>query len=425
MQLVQTQRAVITALVTEVQRLEQNRLPDELLDLYQPLESLSDCELFQRSADDLDPSNVKDFHQIFQYVQSQLLTRLALLCAAHNPDAAYAFIRTAIPQLSSMLANHLAIDTFAQQTLTTSTALQLRLNERRANHSSSTLHPQADQTMPFLRALSLDVVAKFLAIAVEMRRLDEVLQSETELVPSTLRNQAAAIGQIEEVLSECAEDFQRLVLSYHRLVNGREAPGELATLNSAAITNNETLDEPPRMFNECLLDQRRPDAEFYALLDRDDAVGDDSPSKPTSNGLDLDDALHTVDGRIVKRHFRPVLRQLKDRIEPINTAMRDRERQFLLASGLEVTPVAEEQSAAPSGSDSDDDQLDEFGRMRKRRGGGRQHGWQTHRNGLDAADIYEESRRFLAAKVPIDLASGGGLMALPRPQRMMEEEILE
>lgn len=160
-----------------------------------------------------------------------------------------------------------------------------------------------------------------------------------------------------------------------------------------------------------------PDAEFYARLERDDdEIDNESPSKQPS----ADDALSAIDGRIVKRHFRPVLRQLKDRIEPINTAMRDREREFLLGKGLEVAPDEDAYSSSPASSDDD---LDEFGRMRKRRGCRREDG-----DNVRNVDTYEETRRFLAAKDQMNLLSmpdGVGLMGLPLPRRIIEEDILE
>lgn len=135
----------------------------------------------------------------------------------------------------------------------------------------------------------------------------------------------------------------------------------------------------------------------------------------------MDDSLSEIEGRIVKRHFRPVLRQLKDRIEPINTAMRDRERKFLLDKGMDVAP---DEDAHASSHESSDDELDEFGRMQKRRSAARR----SYNKGVDV-DTYEETRRFLAAKVPINLLSmnggGGGLMGMPMPRRMIEEDILE
>lgn len=50
---------VIRELVAAVQHLEEKPLPHELLDLYQPLESLSDCDLFQHPFAELEPKHIK------------------------------------------------------------------------------------------------------------------------------------------------------------------------------------------------------------------------------------------------------------------------------------------------------------------------------------------------------------------------------
>lgn len=185
------------------------------------------------------PSNiVQDFHQIFQYVQSQLLTRLALSCV-HHPHLAYAFIRTNLIAISSLLDDQLKLDAHAHKSLTTSTVLQSRLSERRANHiTPSSSHSQ--QSITYLRGLSLDVGAKYFAIAIELHRLDDVLQSESDLSSGELRNQTLAIERIARTLMECSEDFQRLVLSYHRLVHGKVGGEHQVTAVDATVTNEGT-----------------------------------------------------------------------------------------------------------------------------------------------------------------------------------------
>lgn len=237
----QSEIVVIRALFDAVHSLELDPLPTELLDLYQPLESLSDCELFQRPVEELEPSRLKDFHQIYQYVQSQLLTRLCLSCA-HNPVLAHRFIRANLPRLTAVLDTQLALDAQSQQSLTTSTDLQTRLSARRADHTSSAAlvhHHHPDHSISHLRGLSLDVGAKYLAIAVELRRLDDVLQTESESAAADeLRQLAMTIERIERTLTECSEDFQRFALSYHRLVHGGSAGSERpVTVLDTNITN--------------------------------------------------------------------------------------------------------------------------------------------------------------------------------------------
>lgn len=151
-------------------------------------------------------------------------------------------------------------------------------------------------------------------------------------------------------------------------------------------------------------DKTAPDAEFYALAERND--GDASDSDTASDAQDtqsLDTELLELNEKIVKSQFRPVLRQLRDRLEPINDAMRQRERQFLAEKGI---PMTDEDDRRLSESDSDDAESN------------------GKRNSI-RKDNYADMRQFM-----MDNKSMGFmplLKGLPIQHRgaMLEEEILE
>lgn len=86
-----------------------------------------------------------------------------------------------------------------------------------------------------MREQSLDVGAKYFAIAIELRRLDDVLQSESYLESEIMRKQALSIERIETTLMECSDDFRRLSLSYHRLVHGAVA-GDQVSAGDVSLT---------------------------------------------------------------------------------------------------------------------------------------------------------------------------------------------
>lgn len=57
--MLQFQIVVIKAIVAAVECLELDPLPSDFLELYQPIESLSECDLFQRPIGDLEPYRIK------------------------------------------------------------------------------------------------------------------------------------------------------------------------------------------------------------------------------------------------------------------------------------------------------------------------------------------------------------------------------
>lgn len=140
-----------------------------------------------------------------------------------------------------------------------------------------------------------------------------------------------------------------------------------------------------------------PDAEFYALIEPAEETSDSD----TNAAISLDCELRELDVKVVKHRFQPVLRQLKSRLEPINEAMRDRERKFCAANGIPLEEDTEKVGAPPV-----EDEAAASGDSKR-----------TARD-----DVYADMRKFLQDKQPMGFLPGKGF---PMPHAALEEEILE
>lgn len=139
-------------------------------------------------------------------------------------------------------------------------------------------------------------------------------------------------------------------------------------------------------------------------------VDDIEDTTATNTGRDTDSELLELDTRIVKRQFRPVLRQLRNRLEPINDAMRQRERKFFAANGIDVDEddnaagqIRKEDGDADDIDDGDDDDAKPVAARK---------------------DQYADMRKFLQDKQPMSCFNPM-LAPFPVHHRALDEDILE
>lgn len=247
----------------------------------------------------------------------------------------------------------------------------------------------SSQPAESLKILSFNFTSKICAVANECKNLDEILQAiQIENNKKELHAIVQNFQSVEDALLSCQDEFQRIFITYHKLLQELEIPIKIESVKVAAEQNDEDLNES--QINE----PEELDDDFFAL---DGSADLESSSK-------IDDILN-VDTRITKTYFKPVLLQLKEKIDPISKSMKEKERKILKAKGFD-TDLDEEVRNINYGSDEDDSSEDE---MPKRR----------------PTKKYDDVRSFLESKEQFSLWGGGGItLGLPN-KSFTEEEILE
>lgn len=105
-------------------------------------------------------------------------------------------------------------------------------------------------------------------------------------------------------------------------------------------------------------DQPEESTDYFAF--RDPAVEESLSSSGNETAQaghqrpNLDDEMETIDRKIVKKHFAPVLKQLKTKINPIHDAMKERERKYLTSMGID-TKCLDEANADEDHTETDSD----------------------------------------------------------------------
>ncbi|XP_029710010.2 uncharacterized protein LOC115255932 [Aedes albopictus] len=390
-----------------VKRLEREcPLTERWNSLYAPIESLEDCELFSEGAVENARSSraIKDYYNVFAYMQSQFLTRLVLsiACGLSNLD------RCNLPELSSKLNDQKSL------CLSPLTAI-LDTNRKRAPRVAvKSLPPE----LTHLRTLSLSLSAKLYSTVYRYNEIERVLdETVSGLVDNKevgqLQDLAVSMEDVMNELSASTEECQRLLITMKKLTNKDDNESQLEIDARFTENSEHPLDMPPgadRVY--CEQDKPCIKDEFFAVdgTEHDCLAEDDRRSVPT-----IDD-LESINSKIVKRHFKPVLVQLRERIEPIGVEFKQRERQALKDKGIEMVDSDEEASDDEGsldqvpvkrtvyGSDSEDDQEED------------------QRNAMKfekSVQRYDDVRGFLAAKEQINIFGLKPMVSL------VDEDVLE
>uniref|UniRef100_T1P917 Uncharacterized protein n=1 Tax=Musca domestica TaxID=7370 RepID=T1P917_MUSDO len=404
-------------------------LPARFSQYYAPMEDLKECDYFKTNVTDYSPKHIKDFHNIFAYVQSQFLLRLALTIytkpSLSRLNEELAKIECLIRQLVLEEENH-----FKNLAIEQNKKKSLELEELNANRALRT----RNDPVGILQDSSLKLSACMVAVAAECQALDITLQrlTETENVKKDnakhLVEVANNMRSIENALSLCFDDFQRLMLVYNKFLNSKldlKEPSEKSETKSL-----DTDEEFPESFLRVEISQNPNDAEktddFYAYMfdEKQAKLEQEQLEKEQLEQRKEDLEILNFEKRITKGRFKPVLKQLKGRIDPIRKVMLQKEREVLAAKGINVDELFDnedcesfEEKCNSTEKQVDDDVSDEGSE------GSADLEYERRTKKLKERDNFAEMRNFLAQKPAINLFK---LDVPPTPSNALgEEDILE
>lgn len=276
------------------------------------------------------------------------------------------------------------------------------------NDSSS--DPNSIELMKMKRS-SIDIMSRFIALINQYECVDEMIQQinlNRNLNNDQLLELFAQMQNIKKSIATCDEDYQRLILIFSKLLANKFQL--IPQTNVPKIQSQEHDGNDNHIEIECNAnanDAELNNMEFFAMRDKDEDEDDDGHSDDENNEklkrLRIDDGLDEFDLKITKSMFAPVLRQLKVKIDPIKTEMKERELKFLLAAGMDHEKILEfDKNVEREQLDADVDRLSEKSKLKPNR--------------------YDEMRSFLEQKQQISFmqANPFGL-----PLNSGDEDIIE
>lgn len=353
---------VNSIIYNEIKHLETIRLSLRVEEYYESLQELNGCVYFQNELTEATASDIKvyivielcsialiliNFHfhlqnvyNIFLYFQSQFFFRLILLILNAN-DIGIEYLKTC--QLSTLITNNIptllvALNVDENKLPSDRTLVKLR----NANQTDS--HPV---DLLKMKRSSMDLMSRFVAITNQYERTDKIIQM---FEINRMANSDDALKlltqmhNIKRALTTCEEDYQRLILIFSKLLANKfqikpkhpdideEKPKEISNDTDEDKMIKNASNEPENM-------------EFFAMRGIQDIDDSDSDNMDGENcklkRLRAEDGIDEFDLKITRSMFAPILKQLKDKIDPINTKMKERELKFLLAAGIDQQTISE------------------------------------------------------------------------------------
>ncbi|XP_055616792.1 uncharacterized protein LOC129762510 [Toxorhynchites rutilus septentrionalis] len=380
---------------TSVRMLE-NEFPlsENLNALYLPMEALEDCELLSEEmvAKAIGPKAIKEFYNIFAYMQSQYLTRFALSVACGHQ---------VLPDRLLELSNE--IDQQRHKCMSFLNRIAFSNQNKAVRVTPKTLPPEISN----LRTLSITLSVKLLSIVQQYNKLEDRLEQAVQNcdgneLPTHLKSFEEPLECIAGGLTASEEECQRLLISLKRILN--EDPTGSAIINPQFVHNaDSTQADQTAAEVRCYSEQDVPTIrdEFFAVDGTEQHSDEESRRRSVGSIDDIDN----INSKIVKRHFKPVLKQLRERIEPIGVEFKAREKRALMDKGIEWDDKEQDECGKwcsyGSESENDDDPDRNLRKLQK------------------SVQRYDEVRGFLAAKKQMNI------FGLKPMECVVNEDVLE
>lgn len=270
--------------------------------------------------------------------------------------------------------------------------------------TTSSTHPNCidhitTEPMLNLKSYSISASSKILAIANECRRIDGIVQSVHQSNKDELKELMSSVTRIEDAIHICQSEYQRFVVAYFKIMNVKY--NDQCEDGQSVNSEHEFTADDVALNLRGIKDIEPDEEEFFTSTERTS----DDESKENRNRRCWDDELTEKNINVVKQRFKPVLAQLKGKIEPIATSLRERERNHLLSKGIDPSEFVDCNNINEgfrSCSDSDDDDEAEYMRRRK------------------SNRTYDDMRKFLEGKPQISL-----IPMRSANENFMSEDILE
>jgi len=301
-----------------------------------------------------------------------------------------------------------------------------------------------------LQDSSLKLSARMVAVAGECQALDITLQKLNEIEAANKNNAkhlievANNMRSIESALSVCFDDFQRLMLVYNKFLNSKiDQEDERKEKAAKEIDpNSEYIESFLRVEISKSDNDVNAKDDFYAYM-FDESKEKEDTLKNDYNDTDLE--ILNFEHRITSGNFRPVLKQLKEKINPIRKVMLEKEREVLAAKGFNVDELFDqlEKEYRIELEETDNKKLEEIKILKQMKNKKKKVCFQSESSDNEydsdgSTDLpvlnstkhaeqrknYAEMRNLLAAKSPINIFKLGDIQNSPM-NVAGNEEILE
>lgn len=320
-----------------------------------------------------------------------------VLIAVTSVDDCKAILATKFDALTNIIQQESANISKFLDIINSVSQLQFNIQKQIDEEISMTIPKELRE----IRTGTIKFSAKTLAIAIQCQHLEDLVvkfagkfeNPENKEIDEIL----AVMKALDHEMSVSIDEHKRIAISFQKYLN--------------LETNNENISREllDGVEDETAKDEMKTITENYVTPHTDDFFFvDGNVSEPDETKPAAAETIEEVNSKLAKKYFKPVLAQLKERIEVIGEDMKEREKKVLKAKGIEMLDELEV-PAIPSYSDDDSGSDDDRERKRK-----------FKRN----EQKFSGNREFLESKQPINIFASG-VFPLPMKGLRLDEEVLE
>lgn len=250
-----------------------------------------------------------------------------------------------------------------------------------------------------IRSESVRISSKMLALAFHGQQLDDLI---SEFCISTTNERTDEIieklNKMKSEISLSHDELERILILFQKYLNIEldsdegKIPSEKIENQHNALNNNEKITDD--YFPQ-------PTDEFFFVDGKQNDCEEEIKNR--------EDEIDEIDSKLAKKYFKPVLVQLRERIEIIGEDFKEREKKVLQAKGIDIDGIIEGNDMEIRQSDEDSDSDDEREKQKRIR---------------KNAEKFRENREFLESKQQFNV------FKLPPPVRLLnlnnlEEDVIE
>lgn len=193
-----------------------------------------------------------------------------------------------------------------------------------------------------MKRFSIDLLCRLIAITNKYQSIDEMIHShkvDTHLNKDDMLKISMELNSMKDSMNACQEDLEALKLINNKcFVQMLQKP--IGSSNVLSKNDDEHLSSIPNQSDEsykCITEEESH--EYFGINTCEDTEDENTEGK--YNVCSLQDDLFNIDNKVTRLCFAPVLKQLKSKIDPIKTEMKERELKYLISKGIDRNKIIE------------------------------------------------------------------------------------
>lgn len=191
-----------------------------------------------------------------------------------------------------------------------------------------------------MKKFSMDVFCRLIAITNTYKNMDEHIHSlevSEQLDKDGMLKISLEVSKIIGSIDSCREDLESIVLINNKYFAQTFPLNIESNEDSSETTSEHLLNITKTGSQKCNFENESQ--EYFGIRICENSERESENTDGTYNVYSVHDELESIDQKVSRKCFAPVLKQLKSIINPINTEMKERELKYFMSRGLDPEKI--------------------------------------------------------------------------------------